>query len=68
MSGVVRYELKRADGRVVEWPGEDGEDASRRYVDAMRVAGKPDGGGIVAWREPRHGVYVLGRGARIEEA
>ena len=61
------FELKRADGKVVEWEGQDGVDASLRYVDAMRVAGKSDGGGIVAWREPSaHGtVTVLGDVRRI---
>jgi hypothetical protein len=34
----ARWELKLADGRVVEWPGEDGEDAARRYVDGHRDA------------------------------
>lgn len=62
----MKYELKLADGRVVEWEGSDGENASVRYVDAMRVAGKSDGGGVVAWREPRHGIHVLGRHARID--
>lgn len=62
----MKYELKRADGKAVEWEGADGTDASVRYVDAMRVAGKPDGGGIVAWREPRFvGVDVLGDTRRI---
>ncbi len=34
----MNYELKRADGKVVTWNGDDGEDAARRYVDARRVA------------------------------
>jgi hypothetical protein len=44
------FELKLADGRVVEWQGTDGVDASRRYVDAHRDAA------VVAWRYPR--IYV----------
>lgn len=56
-----RYELKLATGKTVEWDGESGEDAARRYVDAMRVAGKP--ATVVASRPAdRHGIFVLGRG------
>lgn len=66
----MRYELKRVDGKTVEWDGTDGENAARRYVDAMRVAGKDDGGGIVASRRPRadcSGIHVLGRHATFTE-
>lgn len=55
----MTYELKLATGKVVEWDGDDGEHAARRYVDVHRNAA------VVAWREPRHGLHVLGRGARI---
>lgn len=62
----MRWELKRVDGKVVTWEGETGEVAAIRYVDAMRVAGKEDGGGIVASRRPSSsGVYELGRSGRI---
>jgi hypothetical protein len=40
------YDLKLADGRVVQWAGADGVDAARRYVDCC-------GGTVVAFREPR---------------
>lgn len=53
-----RFELKLADGRVVDWVGNDGEDAARRYVDCK-------GGTVVAWRTPRVGIYQWGRGERI---
>jgi hypothetical protein len=46
-----RYDLKLLDGRTVSWVGTDGINASERYVDAMRVAGKDVA--VVAWREPR---------------
>ena len=47
------FELKTADGGVVSWSGRDGADAAARYVDAHRETV------IVAWREPRYGVYVV---------
>lgn len=58
----MRFDLKLADGRTVEWDGADGEDASRRYVDAQRVAGRFPV--VVAWRRPtgQGTVTVLGRG------
>jgi hypothetical protein len=28
----MRFELKLADGKIVEWDGDDGEHAARRYV------------------------------------
>jgi hypothetical protein len=43
------YELKLADGREETWPGSDGVDAARRFVDCHGNRG----GGVVAWREPR---------------
>lgn len=43
---MTKYELLTADNRVIEWPGENGEDAARRCADCKRVT-------IVAWREPR---------------
>lgn len=46
----MTFDLKLASGRVVQWEGDDGEDAARRYVDAHREAV------VVAWREPR--IYV----------
>lgn len=53
----MRYELKLADGTVVEWDGDDGEHAARRYVDVHRDA-------VVVASRPadRHGIFVLGRG------
>jgi hypothetical protein len=62
---VSVFELKRADGKIVQWEGTDGVNASVRYVDAMRVAGKSDGGGIVAWREHSDAISVLGDARRI---
>ncbi len=67
-ASVMRFDLKRVDGKTVTWEGSDGEDAAIRYVDAMRVAGKDDGGGIVATRPAkadRYGISVLGRGKII---
>lgn len=46
MSVEREFDLKLADGRVVQWHGRDGADAARRYVDCK-------GGTVVAWREPR---------------
>jgi hypothetical protein len=40
------YDLKLDTGAVVQWSGENGVDAARRYVDCK-------GGAVVAWREPR---------------
>lgn len=48
--------LRTADGKTVQWPGEDGEDAARRYVDCHR------GVTIVASKPIRHGLFVLGGG------
>jgi len=56
----TRYELKLSDGQVVTWTGADGEDASRRYVDAHREAT------VIAWRTPRVDVRPLGRRAVID--
>jgi hypothetical protein len=56
----MRFELKLASGKTVEWDGADEEDAARRYVDCHREAA------VVATRPAdRHGMFVLGRGARI---
>jgi hypothetical protein len=58
----MKWELKLADGKRVEWEGDDGEDAARRYVDVHRDAA------VVATRradEHVHGVFVLGRHGRI---
>lgn len=58
----MKFELKLQTGKVVEWDGKDGEDAARRYVDCHREAA------VVASRPAdRHGIFVLGRGARIEQ-
>ena len=54
-----RFELKLATGKVVEWAGEGGEDAARRYVDCHRDAV------VVAWREPRFGLFVYNPSYRI---
>jgi hypothetical protein len=51
------YQLKLAIGKPVEWPGKDGEDAARRYVDTFREAI------VVATRlasSESYGVWVLG--------
>jgi hypothetical protein len=62
----MRFDLLRCDNKVVEWDGTDGEDAARRYVDAMRVAGSPDGGGIIGTRAARGpSISVLGPKGRI---
>lgn len=56
----MQFELKLATGRRVVWEGADGKEAAERYVDCHREAE------VIAWRDyPRHGVFVLGRGARI---
>jgi hypothetical protein len=49
---MERFELKLANGKVVEWEGSDGENASRRYVDCHREAA------VVAWRYPRYTILV----------
>lgn len=60
MTADRHYELKLADGKVVQWDGHDGENAAHRYVDAHRDAS------VVAWREAdRHGLSVLGDTRRI---
>ncbi len=60
------FELKLDTGKVVTWPGADGEDAARRYVDCHRT---PTGGTytVVAWRHPSAAgtVTVLGDAGRI---
>lgn len=68
----ILFDLKRADGKVVEWSGHgDTEEAASlnavwRYLDCMRVFDKDAGGGIVATRRhERHGISVLGRGTII---
>ena len=48
----MAWELLLSDNRVVTWSGRDGPDACRRYV-----ASHP-GAVVVAWRWPRHGLYV----------
>ena len=47
-----RYELKLASGKVTTWTGVSGDDAARSYVDGHRSAV------VVAWREPRYGLFV----------
>ncbi len=58
-----RYELKLVDGKTAEWPGENGEDAARRYVDTFRKAT------VVATRLANsevYGVWPLGGSTIIE--
>lgn len=61
----ARYELRvvRPGGShavIVEWDGDNGEHAARRWADCHR------GGQVLAWRNaPGYGVHALGRGARI---
>ena len=59
--GIVTYELKvvtDAGQRIVaKMDGTDGEHAAERYADLHR------GHTVYAYREPRHGLFVLGRGA-----
>jgi hypothetical protein len=45
------FELKLADGRIVEMTGEDGPHAARRYADLHQVT-------VIAWRAPRVGLHV----------
>ncbi len=45
------YEIKLADGRIVEWPGVDGETAAARAADCLGVA-------AVAWRHPRYELVI----------
>lgn len=58
------YELKviTPDGKrsTVEMSGNDGEHAAMRYADLHR------GTTVLAWREPRHGIFVLGNGRIIQ--
>lgn len=59
----MKWDLKLDTGKVVQWDGDTGEHAAIRYVDAMRVAGKPVT--VVASRRPATvGVFTLG-GATI---
>mgnify|MGYP001614536723 CR=1 FL=1 len=54
----MRFDLKLASGKRVEWDGADEEDAARRYVDCHREA-------VVVATRPhvdRYGIFVLGRG------
>lgn len=54
------YDLKLADGKIVQWSGKDPTDAVTRYVDAHREAA------VVAVREGnRHGLFVLGSADQI---
>lgn len=46
------FELKLADGKIVNWVGANGEAAARRYV-----ANDP-GAVVVAWRHPRVDIHV----------
>ncbi|KKN74840.1 hypothetical protein LCGC14_0385890 [marine sediment metagenome] len=55
------YELKLQGGKVATWPGGNGEDAARRYVDCFRDAV------VVAWRTPRFGVHIYNPNDRIIE-
>ena len=55
------FELMLAGGAVVRWPGDSGEDAAIRYVDAHRDAA------VTAWRNaPGPAVSVLTRGCVID--
>ncbi len=54
-----RYQLKLTSGKVAEWPGKDGKDAARRYVDCHQEAK------VVATRPIRHGLFQYGRGSTI---
>ena len=54
-----RYQLKLASGKVVEWVGEDGVDAARRYVDCHQTKT------VVATRPIRHGLFQYGRSSTI---
>jgi len=56
-----RFRLKLASGKVVEWEGEDGEDAARRYVDVFQDAT------VVAHKPIRHGLFQYGRGQTMKE-
>lgn len=51
---MQRFDLKLADGKTESWPGEDGEDAARRYVDCK-------GGAVIATR-PCRGPLVTALG------
>lgn len=58
---MPRYELKLNTGKVVEWDGTDELNAAERYVDCHRDAA------VIATRPAdRHGIFVLGRGSRID--
>lgn len=56
------WDLKLASGKVVQWEGDTGEDAARRFVDSERVAGRPDVAVVASRRPSSSGIYVLGRG------
>lgn len=47
------YELLLAGGKKVIWPGTDGVDAARRYVDCQREAT------VIAWREANRTNFVV---------
>jgi hypothetical protein len=57
---TVRFELKLANGKNVEWSGSDGEDAARRYVDCHRDDA------VVAHRPARGPLITVLDRARIE--
>jgi hypothetical protein len=46
------FELLLASGAVATWDGTSGENAAVRYVDCHRDET------VVAWREPRYGLFV----------
>lgn len=56
---IKMYDLKLASGKIVQWNGEDGEDAARKYV------AEHPGATVVATRLPRYPLTVLGRGVII---
>jgi len=54
------FDLRLTNGKVVQWTGKSGEDASRRYVDCVQP-----NVGVVAFRLADDGIHVLGRRGRI---
>ncbi len=60
----MRYDLKLASGKTVEWSGSDPENAIERYLDGHRDQA------VTAWRvamSERYGIFQWGRGSRIEQ-
>jgi hypothetical protein len=55
------YELRLQNGQRVHWDGSSGEDAARRYVDSLAVAGRwSEDHAVIAWRVDRRPQIRIG--------